>query len=427
MNITRHSGAPFGNPWWVVAGSTISLSLANGPVMFFTFGLFLTALTTEFGWQRGTVSLSLLIGYILGGAVSPFVGRLVDRYGVRPVAIAFAVLFALSIASLSLTTSSVTVFLTLSALAGFFGGGHAPIPYAKVVSAWFDEKRGLALGIAMTGTGIGGALLPQFTRRMMDAYGWRGAYVGLGALTLAIAVPAIALLVREPPNLRQQTRSASAAALPGVSVGDAVRSFRMWTIGIAAFLVVTTVNGTIGHFVPILNDRGISPQIAAATLSAVGLSTIAGRIIAGYLLDRLFAPYVAAVVFLLPIISLTLLGAGTTGNGPLLAAITLGVSLGAEVDLVGFLVSRYFGLRTFGEIYGYLFGIFTFGTGLGQYLMGLSYDFTHSYNVTLTVFGIFLVIASGLMCTLGPYAYPAGSHEDERKEHVGAVREPPLR
>jgi predicted MFS family arabinose efflux permease len=242
---------------------------------------------------------------------------------------------------------------------------------------------------------------------MMDRYGWRGAYVGLGALTLAIAVPAIALLVREPPDMRRRSSAAGTAALPGVSAGEALRSFRMWAIAVAAFLVVTTVNGTIGHFVPILNDRGISPGTAAATLSAVGLSTIAGRIIAGYLLDRLFAPYVAAVVFLLPIVSLTLLGAGVAGNGPLLAAITLGVSLGAEVDLVGFLVSRYFGLRTFGEIYGYLFGIFTFGTGLGQYLMGLSYDFTRSYNVTLVVFGLFLVIASGLMFTLGPYAYPA--------------------
>jgi predicted MFS family arabinose efflux permease len=181
----------------------------------------------------------------------------------------------------------------------------------------------------------------------------------------------------------------------------------LWAIGTAAFLVVTTVNGTIGHFVPILNDRGISPRVAAATLSAVGLSTIAGRIIAGFLLDRLFAPYVAAVVFLLPILSLLLLGEGVTGSGPLLAAITLGISLGAEVDLVGFLVSRYFGLRTFGEIYGYLFGVFTFGTGLGQYMMGLSYDITHSYAVTLTIFAVFLVIASGLMLTLGPYLFPA--------------------
>jgi hypothetical protein len=96
------------------------------------------------------------------------------------------------------------------------------------------------------------------------------------------------------------------------------------------------------------------------------------------------------------------------------------VSLGAEVDLVGYLVSRYFGLRAFGEVYGYLFGLFTFGTGFGGYLMGLSFDVTRSYNITLTVFGLFLLVASGLMFTLGPYPYPA--HRLEKTQANIATR-----
>jgi len=172
------------------------------------------------------------------------------------------------------------------------------------------------------------------------------------------------------------------------------------------FLVVTTINGIVGHLVPLLTDRGLEVRQATATLSAVGLSTIAGRLMSGYLLDRFFAPYVTAVLFLLPLVGVSILAAGAGGSAPLLAAITLGFGLGAEVDVIGFMVSRYFGLRAYGEIYGCLFAIFTVGTGLGPVLMGLSFDATRSYNGALTVFGVALICASIVVSRLGRYTFP---------------------
>ena len=391
------------SPWWVVFGSMVGLIVGNGPIVFFTFGLFLGPVTREFGWDRATFSTSLLVGHALAALAYPFLGRGIDRFGIRRISFTFIPLFALSMAALSLTPDSSAAFIAMAGLVGLLSAGQAPLPYAKAVSSWFDERRGLALGIAMTGIGIGATLVPQFARAVIDAYGWRAGYVALGALTCAVAFPTVAVFIREP---ERPAFKYGEAVLPGLTVFESLRSSSFWLLAIPVFLVVTTINGIVGHLVPLLTDRGLEVRQATATLSAVGLSTIAGRLMSGYLLDRFFAPYVTAVLFLLPLVGVSILAAGAGGSAPLLAAITLGFGLGAEVDVIGFMVSRYFGLRAYGEIYGCLFAIFTVGTGLGPVLMGLSFDATRSYNGALTVFGVALICASIVVSRLGRYTFP---------------------
>ena len=392
------------SPWWVVFGSVIGLIVGNGPIVFFTFGLFLIPVTQEFGWDRATFSSSLFVGHALAALAYPFLGRAIDRYGIRRVSLTLIVLFSLATASLSLTPPSAAVFIAMAGVCGLLSAGQAPLPYAKAVSSWFDERRGLALGIAMTGIGIGATLVPQFARAVIAAYGWRAGYVALGALTFVVAFPAVAVFIREP---ERRAFSDSDGVVPGLTVIESLQTSSFWLLTIAVFLVVTTINGIVGHLVPLLTDRGLPLRDATATLSVVGLSTIAGRLFSGYLLDRFFAPYVTAGLFLLPLVGISILVAAAGGSATLLAAMSLGFALGAEVDAIGFLVSRYFGLRAYGEIYGCIFAIFTVGTGLGPVLMGLSFDATQSYNVTLTGFGVALVCASVLVSRLGRYTFPA--------------------
>jgi len=408
------AGLPtFRSPWWVVFGSTLGLMVGNGPIVFFTFGLFLGPITSEFGWDRATFSSSLLVGHTLAALAYPFMGRAIDRHGIRRVTLTFIPLFALSTAAISLTPASPVVFVALAGLCGLVSTGQAPPPYAKAVSAWFDERRGLALGIAMAGIGIGAALVPQFARWVIDAYGWRTAYVALGALTFVVAFPAVALFVREPeagPGGTGRER----AALPGLALAESLRTSSFWLLAASVFLVVATINGVIGHLVPLLTDRGLDVRQATSTLSLVGLSTIAGRVTAGYLLDRFFGPYVAAGLFLLPLAAVALLTTGAGGVAPGLAAVSLGFGLGSEIDVIGFLVSRYFGLRAYGQIYGSLFAIFTLGTGFGPVLMAVCFDVTRSYNVALAGFGVALVCASLLVSRLGAYTFPARRMSDVR-------------
>ena len=264
----------------------------------------------------------------------------------------------------------------------------------------------------MAGAGIGVAVIPQLARLLIEIYGWRGAYVGVGIVTFVVAFPAAALFLREQGEpLADAGRQAavSRAIPPGKSVGEAFANYRFWFIAIATFLVVTALNGTINHAIPLLTDRGISPSTAASILGIVGMSTIAGRLVSGYLVDRFFAPFVAVFFFLLPIVGIYLLGSGEGMPIVVVGGVTLGVTLGAEIDLIGFLVSRYFGLRHFGAISGYLFAIFTAASGFGPFLMGLCYDAFHSYNLALTGFAMALIIASLMIALLGPYAFPGRS------------------
>jgi predicted MFS family arabinose efflux permease len=152
----------------------------------------------------------------------------------------------------------------------------------------------------------------------------------------------------------------------------------------------------------------MASSTATTLLIGVGLATILGRLISGFLLDRVFAPHLAAAIFLIPLIGMTtLLLGGASLTAGLAAAICFGFSLGAEVDIVGYLVSRYFGLHRYGEIYGYIFAIFTIGSGVGPYLMGLSFDKTHSYSAALGTFCGMLIVASATISRLGPYRFPA--------------------
>src|SRR6202012_3112065 len=127
-----------------------------------------------------------------------FAGSLIDRWGVRTVLLPIVVLCALSVALIALSPNSIFVFVMLFAVTGALGAGQGPLGYAKSVSAWFDDKRGLALGITMSGIGLGAAFVPQYAQFLIGNFGWPAAYVGLGLLTLLVAFPAVFLFIREP-------------------------------------------------------------------------------------------------------------------------------------------------------------------------------------------------------------------------------------
>ena len=394
--------------WPVVIASTIALVVGNGPVLLFTFGVFLKPIAEQMDWPRGTMSLAVAIALTFAGLMTPLVGRFIDRWGVQRVLLFSITVFALSVAAVSLAPANVVGFVALYALAGLLSSGQAPLPYAKAITSHFDAHRGLALGIAMAGVGIGTSLMPQAASFLLKTLNWREAYIVLGILTWLVAFPA-AFFVSDARSAKSDNPKPTA---PGDDVIVAFRSRAFWATAVAILLVVIALNGAIAHLVALLTDRGMAPNVATSLLIAVGLATLFGRLISGFLLDRIFAPRLAAAIFLIPLIGMTtlLLGGASSAAG-LSAAICFGFSLGAEVDIVGYLVSRYFGLRHYGEIYGYIFAIFTIGSGLGPYVMGLSFDQTHSYSVALGTFCGMLIVASATILCLGPYRYPAKQDE----------------
>jgi MFS family permease len=391
------------HPWIVVLGAVIGLTAGNGPIMQFTFGVFLKPVSAEFGWNRGTMSATLLAGLMLTAVCVPIAGHLVDRFGIRRVILPGIVLFAALTAALGVLAHSPMAFAVLFLLMGIAASTQTPLAYTKAVAGRFDRQRGLALGIASAGVGLGTALMPQLAQYLLTAFSWRVAYVGLGIAIAALALPAVYFLVTS------DARTPIAGAtdhLPGLTARQALRSGRFWVIAITFFIVAGTANGAIAHAVPLLTDRGMTPQLATTALAYVGLALIGGRVIAGLMVDRWHGPLVAALFFVVPAVGMLAVLATLSPTWAPLAVGLIGLGLGAEVDLSAFLLSRYIGLRSFGEVYGYLFGIFMVGASSGPFVMGVVFDRAGSYTPCLLTFVALLFAAAVLVLTLGPYAFP---------------------
>ncbi len=405
----------WGNRWWVVVATVMGLIVGAGPINVFAFGVFLKPITAELGVGRGMFSSALTLHATIGAIACPIFGWMIDRWGVRRCMIPGLVLYTLGIAAYALLQASPFVLTYLIfAVTGFTSPVQGPIPYSTVTSLWFDRHRGLALGIGMAGVGLGVVLIPQLAAVLIDHFGWRTAYIGLAICVVVFAFVPVALFIREPPEFaaRPQRGQSHGAALnlPGVSVGDAFRSWLFWGLGIAFFLDVIAINGTLTHIVALLTDRGIALQTATTALSGTGIALLAGRVLSGWLLDRLWGPYVAVGFFVMPMIGIAILASEASGAAPFVGAMACGLGIGAEIDLMAFFASRYFGLRNYAKIYGTMFGMFGFGVGLGPTLSGISFDRFHSYTPIFLIYEIMLLITCVIFLRLGPYPYPPGTH-----------------
>lgn len=386
--------------WLTVIGSMLALIVANGPLTLFSFGLFIDPLEQEFGWSRGEISLASGFAFALSALAVPFVGAWMDRFGIRRVMIPAVAVYALSIAMVGLSGPHVWQFILLYALVGLAGTAQGPIGYVKAISQHFDRNRGLALGIAMAGVGIGAIIVPQFAAFVIDRHGWRMAFLALGLLLLLIATPSLLLLVREP---RGSIDRAQTTALPGVGLDAAARSSAFWLIAAITLLVALSINGIIVHMVPIIEEAGLARGEATSLLAVLGAATFVGRLASGFIFDHIFAPRAAAALFLIAAGGVLLLSGGSALP---LAVIAVGLCLGGEIDLIGYLTSRYFGLRHFGRLYGVFFAIFSVGGACGPMIMGWSHDATSGYGAALAASVAMLLLAALAALLLDPYAHP---------------------
>jgi MFS family permease len=333
-------------------------------------------------------------------------GLMMDRWTIRKVALPGIVAFAAGLCLMGLAPRSLAIFVIFFGATNVAGAIQTPLAYTKAISAWFDPRRGLALGIALAGVGLGGIFVPQIANYFVATLGWRGAYVVLGAMVLVIAFPAVALWVREPlPGEGERPAGQHLRDLPGLTVREAAATAPFWVLGATFFFVAFALLGFAGHVVPLLTDRGLSPAAATATFGLFGLSTLSGRLLSGYLIDRIFASYIATAFWLAPIAGFALLSSGT-GFLPAAGVILLGLGLGTEVDLIAFMISRYLGLRAFGTLYGLFFMMFGLGGAVGRFLCGYLFDLAGSYNPALIGAAGSLIIAVVLVNRLGAYAYP---------------------
>jgi MFS family permease len=397
------------NPWMSILGSVISMIVNSGGVTVAAFSVFMLPLVNEFGWSRSDISLAFSISVITSAVSYPFVGWLMDRYSVKHVTLVSIVGFAASFAALSLT-SSLHTFYFLFLMVGLFSPGQSVMAYAKIVSGWFDKNRGLALGIVMGSSGLSFALMPLYARYLIANYGWRGAYAGIGLAILFVGSLGVTVFVRNPPG-NEEAKNLEDSTLPGLSVPEAARTYAFWAIGVAVFCLTGAFNGINAHMVPLLTtDHGITPGAAVGFLFWLGMGVMAGRLGSGIAFDYFYAPVVVAFVLAIGMLGVFILLSGAGGWELFVAVICLGFAFGGEIDAIGFLTGRYFGLKRYGVIYGWYFGAFSVASAVGPLIMGKVFDTSKSYDTALWIFIAGMVLAIGLILSLGPYRYAQRKH-----------------
>jgi cyanate permease len=265
----------------------------------------------------------------------------------------------------------------------------------------------------MAGTHLGAFITPPLAQALLTAVGWRQAYVILGLLVIGVTIPVVGLFLKETPQMMgllpdgetvaQAGATKQSGQESGVNSSEVWYTRTFWLMINAFFLMSVSFHGIAIHFVPMLTDRGVSAQSAALAVSMSAVGALLGGVGAGYLLDRFFAPYVAVGFLGGAALGIGLLWSGVGSALAFVAAGLLGLLVGAELDLMAYMVSRYFGLRAFGEIYSYAFAAFVLGGGIGPLLMGVGFDATGSYSLVLGGLVVSVLTAAGLLSRLGPY------------------------
>jgi predicted MFS family arabinose efflux permease len=402
----------FANRWWIVAASFCSLLVGSGAINIFAFNVFVIPVTQELGLSRGDFSGALAWNGIFNALSVLFMGWALDRVGVRRVQLVGVLLFAAAVFMYSRMTASLTLIFLQFALAGFFGAAQTPVGYSTAVNQWFDRSRGLALGVATAGVGFGVIVVPGLASYLMQSYGWRGAYMGLSLAIIILAFIPNLLFIRDRPDLITNGR-VSTDHLPGQTISEAFHNYRFWVLMIAFTFAVLAINGTITHVVPMLIDRGTPPPQAVQAIQVAGLAIILGRMISGWCLDRIWGPLVALIFFGSSIAGMGILATGATGGLALAGAMLCGAGIGAEIDIMGYLLSRYFGMRNFGKIYGLVFAAFNLGTGFGPAISGWTFEyFGKTYVPILMIYMGVLALVCVALFTLGEYAYKPGEEKE---------------
>jgi predicted MFS family arabinose efflux permease len=392
----------------VVAGA-LGCCAGSGIVMLYAFPQSAVGFAAQFGWDRSVAQYCLTSFLIANGFGMLALGHAINRWGVRKAALLFMWVFVAAVAAVATLPGVTALFLALFFLVGFSGAAATAMPYAVAVSGWFDRNRGLALGLLNTGAGFGSMVVPFYARYLNDHWGWRGSFVGIALFVALLALSGLHFLVRDPPI----AVASETAALAGDAEVERhfLRQRAFWLIAIAILGISVAVFGVMGSLVPLLHDRGIRASDVASVLSIAGLSSWFGRVVVGYLLDRVFAPHLAALTFVLALLGVACVSLSNDNAYLVIGAALIGLTLGAEGDLLTFLVSRYFSPRRYSRVLGAMWIGWAWGGGIGSYVAGTAYRLTHSYHAAEIMFAVLLAIAALSVCALGPYAFPQRADE----------------
>ncbi|WP_267895824.1 MFS transporter [Hyphomonas pacifica] len=406
--------------WKVLFGAAIGLAFSPGPVSLVLVGALAPSLGEKFGWGMGQVMFSLTLLNLGSVIAAPLAGRLLDKIGARALLFSSLIMLAISVVGWGVWADTLTKFYAVAILYGVATIGAQSLTYNKLLTTWFDENRGIALGVASSGLGLGYTFLPLLVGFGIEHYGAVGASIFL-ALMIIVFPLAINVLVAHPRPVaidevkvldEGEGRSDDLSSLHiGLTLREAASTPAFWCLAASIFLVSVIATGIVPQFRALGRDLQYSPEAIATVASVFGFATLGGRLLVGWLFDRFFAPRVTFIFFVLAAIGYALAAFCVINgsNWPVLtvAVILMGLGFGAESDLVGYLASRYFGIRHFGAIYGCLLSIFILGAAAGPFMYGVMRDQTGGYGPVLLGCAVAGLAAAFILLLLPRFPEPA--------------------
>jgi MFS family permease len=389
----------------ILLGCMLVAMVSAAPIIATTVSVFLMPISKEFGWGRAQFPIIILVSGLVAGALSPLAGRALDRFGTKPVMIAGATVFALGNVLAAngdgVVWHAFLTYILLGTSASFTG----TFGVNKIVSVWFAESRGRALGLSIgLGVGLGATLTPLLTQYCIQHYGWRTAYLALAAAIFVISVPSVLFLT---PNTKPAKGLAGAPApeAEGLTIGEVMATREFWLLILLTLANGFATGGAMGHWIPIQTGRGMAIGLATLLLSSFGLLKMFAQVGGGVLLDKIQTPRLA-FMFLVPV-TLGIATFAATNNGTLVivGAVLFGLGEGAENALLPYMVGRYFGVRRLAEVFGYFAAAAIISASAGNVVMGRIFDVTGSYGLGLWVSVGSIVVALAATAFLGPYRY----------------------
>jgi MFS family permease len=366
------------------------------------FSPFIVPISEDFGWSRTLTTMGLTLILLMQAASSIPIGYLVDRIGSRKLALVGMISSPLGFALLGTATGSESNWLLLWLIMGMVTMPVQSTIWTAAISNAFKASRGMALGVSMCGTSLAAALFPWLGAILIQNFGWQKAMLYESLIWIALTYPFMFIFFRTSRDKELAgDRDLRVAADTGMTLKQGLRSsvfWRMLIVGASYTFVIPTM---IINFIPIQTDGGVDPVRAASIAAVIGLASLVGRLTSGYLVDRISAVKVGAVAFLTPALGCAvLLFYGITPATAIFTGMMLGLAQGAELDVFGYLTSRYFGTRYFGSLFGCILLSLTLGSGLGHVGASMIFDATGSYSAFMWVTAIVSLLCSLCFLTM---------------------------
>ena len=402
------------NGWRLLIASALGVGSSAIALPYYTIGALTKPVEMATGWSRADIQFAIAFSSGIGALTAPVTGWMIDRFGARKVALPAFVGVAIGML-VAAQASSLSVFYLGFALAAILGAGTNPVLWSKVVAGNFDQARGTALGLALVGTALAALGLPLLVTALAGSVGWSGALTVIGLIPVVISLPVAWFWLRIGSGSAAQKavpdKTAGEKTAVGLTLRQAASGYRFWVLMGSILAGYLAVSGVLAGLVPALTDRGINATLAAAFAGIIGVAMIPGRVLIGFIIDRIWAPAVGCLILVLPAIGCLAL---QSTNDPIVLFIAcglLGLAAGAELDLLAFLTSRYFGLAHFSKIYAVIYSALAAGSALAPGFFSMFRESTGSYDLSFQIAGGLFLLAGVLLPMLG--TYPSFAHDEQ--------------